>query len=164
MLAFYDSQIEKINSQIKTAFDKSFSFSLLPPWLSQFVQLAIHNSLCKRFSGSQLSNRLFGKKKADLVFTSGKTLLKHKRMNIFFCIFLGQVKRDEQIIVISNNSNGKWKTKLILYKQQQIWDHSKIFLFFQLRKISVKKLVGKLFCFDCMITRKFYFWNGTNAI
>ena len=144
MLAFYDSQIEKINSQIKTAFDKSFSFSLLPPWLSQFVQLAIHNSLRKRFLGSQLSNRLFGKKKADLVFTSGK--------------------RDEQIIVISNNSNGKWKTKLILYKQQQIWDHSKIFLFFQLRKISVKKLVGKLFCFDCMITRKFYFWNGTNAI
>ena len=44
MLDFYDSQIEKINSQIKTAFDKFFPFSLLPPWLSQFVQLAIHNS------------------------------------------------------------------------------------------------------------------------
>ena len=31
MLDFYDSQIEKINSQIKTAFDKFFFFSLLPP-------------------------------------------------------------------------------------------------------------------------------------
>ena len=31
MLVFYDPQIQKINSQIKTAFDKFFSFSLLPP-------------------------------------------------------------------------------------------------------------------------------------
>ena len=64
MLVFYDCQIEKINSQIKTVFDKFFSCSLLPPWLSKFVQLAIHNSECNRFSGSQLINRLFGKKKS----------------------------------------------------------------------------------------------------
>ena len=84
--------------------------------------MTIHNSLCKRFSESELISRLFGKEKDDLFFTSGKILLKHKRMNIFFCNFLGQVERDEQIILISNNSNTKWKNKSILYKQRQIWD------------------------------------------
>ena len=122
MFVFWLSNWKKIDSQNKTAFDKFFSFPVLPPWLSLFVQVTILNSLCKRFSGSELINRLFGKEKDDLFFTSGKILLKHKRMNIFFCIFLGQVERDEQIIVISNNSNTKWKTKWILYKQQQICD------------------------------------------
>ena len=84
--------------------------------------MTIHNSLCKRFSESELISRLFGKEKDDLFFTSGKILLKHKRMNIFFCNFLGQVERDEQIILISNNSNTKWKNKSILDKQRQIWD------------------------------------------
>ena len=51
-------------------------------------------------------------------------------MNIFFFIFLGQVESDEQIIVISNNSNTKGKAKSILYKQQQICDRLKIFFSF----------------------------------
>ena len=61
----------------------------------------------KDFLGHNLSIDYLERKKNDLFFTSGKILLKQKRMNIFFCIFLGQVERDEQIIVTSNNSNTK---------------------------------------------------------
>ena len=136
---------------------KNFSLSLYYLHNLFNFQFTIHN--IRDFLGHNLSI-----KKADLLLSSGKILLKHKRINIFFCIFLAQVEKDKQIVVISNNSNKKWKTKLILYKQRQIWDHLKLFFFFQLRKSSVKKLVGALFCFDCMITRKFYFWDGTNAI
>ena len=126
---------------------------------------------------SHFFNRLFRKEKDHLFFISVKTLLSKTQNNTYFLLFFtGQVERSEQIILlISNTSNRKRKAKSILYKQQQICDHLKIFSFFQLRKISVKELLGSSICFDCMIPRIFIsemeqtpftclFWNANDSL
>ena len=88
----------------------SFSLSLYYLHdLANLFNLQFTILYAKYFLGHNLSIDYLERKKNDLFFTSGKILLKQKRMNIFFCIFLGQVERDEQIIVISNNSNKKMK-------------------------------------------------------
>ena len=114
---------------------------------------------------SHFFNRLFRKEKDRLsLFLAKHCCQKYKRTNIFFCTFIGQVERSEQIILINNTSNRKRKTKSILNKQQQLCYHLEIFSFFPLRKISVKELLGSSICFDCMIPRNFYFWDGKNVI